>query len=727
MIRTDFYATTALGICLTVAPLPASAQLFGNGPDGVRMLAPAVQSCLATPELGDCQQTLTAMTECAQELVLSRCGFLFVDAEAVFSDPAQREQAQVLLDQTREAISQQRLAEDDPARQAPQRRPVRSVADTVAQAPVGAEAEAAERRLVEAMEAEERVAESEAEAEDDRAEPLETEEEAEPAPPAAETLATEPRAPEAEMEMEMETETETEMEADRAEPSEPEMAADPAPQAVVAPEAEKPAPETDAPQQDESEERLRTALEAEQREAEGDAEPEGTIARTDADFDLAQERARLRAEAEAMAADEPELIVESAPEEEFVAPADPERELDSEEQGALARIMENPEIAAAVALLDGATEPSDEEQTQDQPRTGVATALSALRRSRAGDGDRDDTEGAEAAEVTEEAIMADEVRSSRDDFESRFAMDFEAGQARRNDRRDLERAGLIALGALAVGMIINHNRVVARSDERIVVIDRDGEYAVWRDDDANLRQEGSRRRIERYNDGSTLTRWHRADGSQIVTIRDATGRLMWRERILRDGTSIQLVNDMRVVEPIDVSFLPAPRRRELRISQRTDPELALALLRDAEADARALDRFFTLRQVREIRELRELVPVLSPEPITFETNRANVRPEEAPKLAQLGRLLERLIADNPRELFLIEGHTDATGPASFNLALSDRRAESVALALTEFFDIPPENLIIQGYGERYLRIPTAAAEERNRRVAVRRISPLLGL
>ena len=119
--------------------------------------------------------------------------------------------------------------------------------------------------------------------------------------------------------------------------------------------------------------------------------------------------------------------------------------------------------------------------------------------------------------------------------------------------------------------------------------------------------------------------------------------------------------------------------------------------------------------------------MLSPDPITFETNRANVRPEEATKLAQVGRLLERLIDDNPRELFLVEGHTDATGPASFNLALSDRRAESVALALTEFFDIPPENLIIQGYGERYLRIPTAAAEERNRRVAIRRISPLLGL
>ena len=76
-------------------------------------------------------------------------------------------------------------------------------------------------------------------------------------------------------------------------------------------------------------------------------------------------------------------------------------------------------------------------------------------------------------------------------------------------------------------------------------------------------------------------------------------------------------------------------------------------------------------------------------------------------------------------MFLIEGHTDATGSGALTLALSDRRAESVALALTEYFDIPPENMVIQGYGETELRIDTQANEKRNRRVAVRVIGPLL--
>ncbi len=77
------------------------------------------------------------------------------------------------------------------------------------------------------------------------------------------------------------------------------------------------------------------------------------------------------------------------------------------------------------------------------------------------------------------------------------------------------------------------------------------------------------------------------------------------------------------------------------------------------------------------------------------------------------------------EIFLIEGHTDAVGSDIDNLTLSDRRAEEVAIILTETFGVPPENLVTQGYGEEFLKIPTLRAERVNRRVAVRRITPLL--
>jgi len=76
-------------------------------------------------------------------------------------------------------------------------------------------------------------------------------------------------------------------------------------------------------------------------------------------------------------------------------------------------------------------------------------------------------------------------------------------------------------------------------------------------------------------------------------------------------------------------------------------------------------------------------------------------------------------------MFLIEGHTDTVGADAMNLALSDRRAESVALALTEFFRVPPENMVVQGYGEQFLKVAREGDVRANRRAAVRRITDLL--
>jgi outer membrane protein OmpA-like peptidoglycan-associated protein len=86
-----------------------------------------------------------------------------------------------------------------------------------------------------------------------------------------------------------------------------------------------------------------------------------------------------------------------------------------------------------------------------------------------------------------------------------------------------------------------------------------------------------------------------------------------------------------------------------------------------------------------------------------------------------------LLKDNPAETFLIEGHTDAVGPDQANLVLSDARATTVARILTDFYDVPPENLVTQGYGERYLKVKTEAAERLNRRVSIKRITSLITL
>ncbi len=290
---------------------------------------------------------------------------------------------------------------------------------------------------------------------------------------------------------------------------------------------------------------------------------------------------------------------------------------------------------------------------------------------------------------------------------------------------DLEKAGLVVLGALAVGAILkNGNRVVSNTGDRVIVDRGDGQYVVWKDDDALIRQPGSDVRTETFSDGSTRTTVYRPDGTQIVTIRDASGRVLRRARVNLDGTQTLLIDDLSDrVQVVDVDRLPKPRPGGLVVStSQQDAALRAALLRQQAGEA---GRAFSLAQIRDYPEVRALAPTVNVDSITFPTGSSVIGPSEARKLADLGRFMTEMIEANPAEMFLIEGHTDAVGDAAMNLALSDRRAESVALALTEYFGVAPENMVVQGYGEDELIIDSAGDEPRNRRAVVRMISPLM--
>ena len=111
--------------------------------------------------------------------------------------------------------------------------------------------------------------------------------------------------------------------------------------------------------------------------------------------------------------------------------------------------------------------------------------------------------------------------------------------------------------------------------------------------------------------------------------------------------------------------------------------------------------------------------------ITFESGSFTVTPDQAQRLSSIAAAINQTVKANPQEVFLIEGYTDAVGSDIDNLSLSDRRAQSVATVLTQQFQVPPENLTTQGYGEQYLKVNTQGASRENRRVTVRRITPLL--
>ena len=382
-----------------------------------------------------------------------------------------------------------------------------------------------------------------------------------------------------------------------------------------------------------------------------------------------------------------------------------------EQAQVLETLLADPGVAAAVETLAQTTAaPAD---TTVAPVAG--DALSAL------------VAGVivpDAANTVTRTLGAADTRSSAQDFTSALTTTAPSQVQDKDDGlSDLQKAGLVALGAVAVGMLINRNRVVANSGDRVVVDRGNGDLAIWKDDDAVLRAPGVVETQQRFDDGSTLTVLDRPDGTQIITVRDATGRVLRRDRVDVNGRRFPIIDDTRNYEPVQVSRLPQPRVRELRFVDGTDPAMIRALLDEAEQPD--LGRSFSLAQVRDIRQLRGLAPELTTDPITFASASSAISPEQAGRLARLAELMRSMIADNPREVFLIEGHTDAVGGAAYNLALSDRRAESVALALSGIFGVPPENMVVQGYGESDLKVATTQDEPQNRRVALRRITWLV--
>jgi hypothetical protein len=67
----------------------------------------------------------------------------------------------------------------------------------------------------------------------------------------------------------------------------------------------------------------------------------------------------------------------------------------------------------------------------------------------------------------------------------------------------------------------------------------------------------------------------------------------------------------------------------------------------------------------------------------------------------------------------VTGYTDTSGPAEYNLVLSQQRAETVAHALVQE-GVPATNIVTIGRGEEDLLVPTAdgVREPRNRRVEI---------
>lgn len=272
-------------------------------------------------------------------------------------------------------------------------------------------------------------------------------------------------------------------------------------------------------------------------------------------------------------------------------------------------------------------------------------------------------------------------------------------------------------------------RTFIREPGRIIVRDRDRTF-IRHDENERFRELDRRGFRSERRGQDTVTYLDRPGGEQIVTIVDDDGRLLRRSRRFRDGREIIIIDNAGPRRPIydDVVDLPPPALRIPRDRYIVDYEGAdeRTLYETLSAPpVEAVERRYTLDQVRYSPQLRARMRSVDIDTITFETGSFTVTPDQASRLSTMAAAINQAIRSNPQEVFLIEGYTDAVGNDVDNLSLSDRRAQSVATVLTQSFQVPPENLTTQGYGEQNLKVNTQGPSRENRRVTVRRITPLI--
>jgi outer membrane protein OmpA-like peptidoglycan-associated protein len=274
---------------------------------------------------------------------------------------------------------------------------------------------------------------------------------------------------------------------------------------------------------------------------------------------------------------------------------------------------------------------------------------------------------------------------------------------------------------------VDDGRVILRFDDRTIVRHDDSRRFYGRDYQPEY---------ERLRDGRTREIIERDNGVRIVTIRNRYGDIVQRSRIGDDGREYVLY------------YAPEAERNRGRDYEWRDPGLDLPPMRltvpvdqyiiDTTSEpnrdyyefleqppVERVERVYSLDEVKYSARIRDKVRRIDLDTITFATGSAEIPMNQASSLRKVAEAIQQVLDKDPSETFLIEGHTDAVGSDDSNLVLSDRRAESVAVVLSDAFGIPPENLATQGYGERYLKVRTDGPEQENRRVTIRRITPLV--
>jgi chemotaxis protein histidine kinase CheA len=314
----------------------------------------------------------------------------------------------------------------------------------------------------------------------------------------------------------------------------------------------------------------------------------------------------------------------------------------------LAQIRAAEETAAAEAAAAVAAE-AEAQAARDAAAAEAASAEAAAAEAAA----HAETEAAAAAAAAATAAEAEAAAAAA--AEARAAEEAAAAEAAAAAAAASEAAAVEAAAAAEAEAAEKAPRGVEHRRPG-GVLRPDGTYQVLKDDDTVIRQPGSTVRTETFRDGSTRTIVERTDGTQVVTIRDATGRVLRRATYDDRGREIVLIDDLQREEVVSSATAPPSSRSSSRPGQR---------------------RRLEARTCRDRGGTRRAQVLAAPDPRYPAGSRAGRHDR---RLA--GDLRHRLGRDRrqrgaepgrsrpgdagparpqPGEVFLIEGHTDATG------------------------------------------------------------------
>lgn len=191
----------------------------------------------------------------------------------------------------------------------------------------------------------------------------------------------------------------------------------------------------------------------------------------------------------------------------------------------------------------------------------------------------------------------------------------------------------------------------------------------------------------------------------------------------------EIANASRERDRVQLEARTAEAERAKRDAAAAQAQLATAQAQAADAQAQAQAAQQQAAQLAERSSRLEAIlvelhaqktergMVVTMGDVLFATDRAELNANGTATV----RKLAEVMAQNPDRTVLVEGFTDSTGSSAHNKDLSERRAASVAQALTGL-GVPRERVAMRGYGEAF---PVAANDSASNRQLNRRVEIVL--